>query len=134
MKTTINEIMKLNPCKDGLDRLLCQVGREFCRDESFSVASLVEGENTIGDILWLLGETGKKKEVVQFAVACAEMVIHLYTGESDAPKNAIAAAKRWIDSPSKENTDDAAAYADAAAADASKERINAALVQILEAA
>lgn len=43
------------------------------------------------------------KEKVQFACDCAELVIDLYKGKSDAPKLAIKAVKDWILNPSKEN-------------------------------
>jgi len=66
------------------------------------------------------------KEKVEFAVYCAELVIDLHTGSSEAPNRAIQAAKNWILNPSEENrqkckatayaTDDAAAYVAAAAA------------------
>ena len=56
-----------------------------------------------------------KEENVKLAIFSAELVIHLYDGNSDAPKKAIQAAKRWLENPTKENAD-AATAADAAAA------------------
>jgi|GEM_PF-2885438 len=58
-------------------------------------------------------------EKVEFAINCAELVIHLYTGSSDAPKKAIEAAKAWLKKPSEENRKacKAAAAAAYAAAD-----------------
>lgn len=68
---------------------------------------------------WISGYSHKQK--VEFAVYCAGLVIDLYTGNSDAPRKAIAAAKAWIADPSDLNKTfcENAAYAAAdAAADA----------------
>ena len=88
---------------------------------------------------WINGYTHKQK--VELAVYCAELVIDLYTGTSDAPKIAIQAAKDWILNPSEENKKKcksadaayAAAYAAYAAyvADAAKKSIKEKIVNYL---
>ena len=57
----------------------------------------------------------KKKDVqVMFAILCAESVLHLYNGESDAPKKAIEAAKEYLKTHSASAASAASAAADSA--------------------
>ena len=55
---------------------------------------------------------------VRFAVYCAELVIDIYEkyNSSKAPRRAIEAAKKWIESPTEENKKACKSYAAAAAA------------------
>ena len=162
MKTTINKIRKLDPCATGYQRLLNQLGSDFDKDKEFEVSILVGGENTIGDITWLIGETKNKRALVEFAVFCAELVLPIYENTSDnkAPGEAIELVKKWLDDASSVTkcelsaayaaaynaTDAAFAATDAtdaadaafAAADAArdsiKKQINAKLVDIVSSA
>lgn len=63
------------------------------------------------------------KEKVEFAIYCAELVIDLYKGGSDAPRLAIEAAKVWVSSPTKENQDKCKKAAAAAARKSIKDKI-----------
>ena len=54
-----------------------------------------------------------KEDKAKLAVFSAELVIHLYDGNSDAPKKAIQAARNWLENPTKENAAAAAYHVDA---------------------
>jgi hypothetical protein len=82
-------------------------------------------------------ENYSHKQKVEFAIYCAELVIDLYTGSSDASKKAIQAAKDWLLNQSEENKQkckDAAAYAAADAADAAAYAAYAATVAAADVA
>ena len=122
MKTTVNKIKALQPCKSGLVNLIKQLGTDFDHDSEFEVSSLVGGENHISDITWLLGKTGEKRKLVEFSVYCAELVLPIYEKDNDskAPRNAIDLTKKWLideSSVTRQELRDAAATAYAAAAD-----------------
>jgi hypothetical protein len=75
-------------------------------------------------MIWLLRKTGNLTHVqnVSIAVECAEHVLHIYEAkypDDKRPRQAIEAAKAWLDNPcdATRNAADAAAYA-ADAADA----------------
>ena len=123
MKTTVNKIKALQPCKSGLVNLIKQLGTDFDHDSEFEVSSLVGGENHISDITWLLGKTGEKRKLVEFSVYCAELVLPIYEKDNDskAPRNAIELTKKWLiddKSVTRQELRDAADYAAYAAADA----------------
>ena len=120
MKTTVNKIKALQPCKSGLVNLIKQLGTDFDHDSEFEVSSLVGGENHISDITWLLGKTGEKRKLVEFSVYCAELVLPIYEKDNDskAPRNAIDLTKKWLiddKSVTRQQLRDAADYAAAAA-------------------
>lgn len=60
-------------------------------------------------------EGWSREELVRLAIFSSELVIDLYSGDSDAPTEAIQAAKNWIRNPTSdavEAADDAANHAD----------------------
>ncbi len=113
MKNTINTIKSFDPCSEGFVRLIKQLGGDFNRDQEFEISSLVNGKNTIGDITWLLGELGEKAMLVEFSIFCAELVLPISEKDNDskAPREAINAAKAWLENPTEENRLKCRAYA-----------------------
>lgn len=100
MKTSINEIKALDPCKSGYDRLLAQLGSNYYKE--FEVSSLVGGRNTIADITWLMIKKGKTRETILFAVYCAELALPLCKDEHASKATEV--TKRWLDDPSSVST------------------------------
>jgi hypothetical protein len=61
--------------------------------------------NGLDHAIWAL-RTQEKKYSVEFAVGCAENVLNLFESkypEDKRPRNAIDAAKRYLENPSEEN-------------------------------
>ena len=74
MITTINEVKSFNLCKSGLKNLLSQAGTDYLKNELIEVSSLVGGENTISDIIWLMCNKRLTHELVELSVYCAELI------------------------------------------------------------
>jgi hypothetical protein len=108
MQITKEFLKSLDPCIDGFKWWCEKYG------ESVELAEFVKAVNEKWDyVRWLSVRCLTHKSQVLFSVWCAEYVIHLYKGPSNAPQKAIDAAKKWIEDPSEEN---AAAYSAASAA------------------
>ncbi len=60
----MKELVKMGACPSGLKRFIKQVNGS---DEEVEVLSLVAGENTASDSLWLAGKTLSKQKIVDFA-------------------------------------------------------------------
>ncbi len=83
MKITKQELREMGACKDGLKRFIKQTGGT---SEPVEVSSLVGGENTVGDLLWLAGKRLPQDRIVRFACDCALINIELikpYTNDYD---------------------------------------------------
>ncbi|CAH9012254.1 conserved hypothetical protein [Vibrio phage 236O40-1] len=73
----------MGACRDGLKRFIKQTGGN---SKSVDVISLIGGENTVSDLLWLAGKTLPKEKIVKFACKCALISIDLikpYCSEPD---------------------------------------------------
>lgn len=114
--TTLNEIKSFCPCKDGWWKLLNGLGKTKADDEPLDYSDILR-INGADDTIWSLRTN--EGVAVAFAVFCAESVIHLYDGDSLAPKEAILSAKNWILNPSNQTAYAAHAAAYAAASRAS---------------
>jgi len=68
MKISKNELIEISACKEGLERFIKQTGGV---ETPVEVVSLVGGENTYGDLLWLAGKTLDRSKIVRFACDCA---------------------------------------------------------------
>ena len=83
MKITKLQLQKLNACKDGLNRFITQTNNT---DQPVSIVSLIGGENTISDLLWLYSEIYDTKDIINFSCKCALINIELikpYTDKYD---------------------------------------------------
>ena len=129
MLITKEQLIDLEACSEGLNRFINQTGNTNLAVE---VTSLVGGENTVSDLLWLAGKTLPKEKIVKFACDCALLNIdHIkpYTDKFEiicgflkAPKQgayaARAAARAAYAAAYAAYDAYAAAYAAYAAADA----------------
>ncbi len=68
MKISKQELVKMDACIGGLKRFIKQVNGS---DGEVDVLSLIGGENTTSDLLWLAGETLSKQKIVDFACSVA---------------------------------------------------------------
>ena len=76
-----------------------------------------EGEDIYNWCYWLIVRLLQHKERVRFAVHAAEMVLNIFEEEypeDKRPRQAIEAAKAWLENPCEETQQAAAAWADAA--------------------
>ena len=79
MKTTLNEIRRHIPCKDGWEKLLSHLGKTEADDEPLSLLTVLDS-NGLDDALWCLrAVTGHDKEIRLYTVWCARQVQHLMT-------------------------------------------------------
>ena len=119
MKLTRQNILDLNPCREGL---------VFARSHDFDAVKIYQTCPRGDWLIWLLRRTNTitKPQAVLLAVTCAEHVLEIfekkYPGEK-RPRLAIDSVKNWLANPTDENrktcrTNSAAAAAadDAAAA------------------
>ena len=70
MQTTITkaELIEMWACELGLDRFIRETKNT---DEPVEILSLIGGENTTEDLLWLAAKLGRVKQVDKFARDCA---------------------------------------------------------------
>ena len=110
---TVNkqQIKELDACKDRFERFTTSTDNT---EYDIDVIDLIGSDVTTEDLLWLAGEILSKKKIAQFAVDCAETVIHLSTDKGLA-HNCIDVAKSAIKNDNKTNRDAASAVSAAAA-------------------
>ena len=109
MKITKQELKNFGACQEGFKRFIIQTNNT---NEPVEVISLIGGENTVSDLLWLAGKILSKEKIVRFACDCALLNIELirpYTNDFNLIQD-------FLNSPSQNAR--AAAYAADAAADA----------------
>ena len=83
MKITKAELIEMGACRVGLERFIKQTNDT---DEAVEVASLVGGENTYSDLMWLASKKSPQGSIVRFACDCALINIELikpYTNDYD---------------------------------------------------
>ena len=101
MKITKQELKNFGACQKGFKRFIIQTNNT---DEPVEVISLIGGENTVSDLLWLAGKILSKEKIVRFACDCALLNIELirpYTNDfnliqdflNNPSQNAAAAAR-----------------------------------------
>lgn len=74
LQITKRELIELGACKDGLKRFIRQTnGTDF----PVNVVSLIGGENSISDLLWLAGKKLSRDKIIRFACDCALINIDL---------------------------------------------------------
>ena len=110
---TINkqQLKDLNACEDGLERFIIATDSA---DNDVIVLDLIGSDVTTSDLLWLAGKILPKKRIVQFAVDCAESVIHLCDNKELA-QNCVDSANAVIENDNETNRKAARKAAAAAA-------------------
>ena len=111
MKLTKQNILDLNPCRDGL---------EFAKACNFDAVKIWNTCQRGDWLIWLLRSAGSldKPTSVKIAVACARHVLEKFEEKHTSdkrPRAAIEATEKWISEPNEKNRKSAAAAADAAA-------------------
>lgn len=109
MRISYDELIEMGACDPGLERFVTQTNDTR---EPVEVTSLIGGENTVGDLLWLAGKRFPKARIVTFAIGCARAVEHF--NDDPRVKAAIDAAQAWVDDPTEENRVAARAAANSA--------------------
>jgi hypothetical protein len=127
--TTLNEIRKFNPCKDGWEKLLKFLNKTKADDEPLLMSTILKS-NGLSDAIWCLRafHVDHRQSVIEFACDCAESVLPIWEEwakvhaleKLEAPRQAIDAARNGSRAAAAYAAADAAAYAaaDAAAAEA----------------
>jgi hypothetical protein len=114
MKLTIRWLKKQSACSGGIEWFKSQK-----ENDSVGVVKALIADDKLDWANWLIVRIMDYADYVRYAVYAAEQVIELYEKkypDDKRPREAIEAAKKCIDNPSKENN--AAAYAAYAAANA----------------
>jgi len=124
--TTLNEIRKFNPCKEGWTKLLKFLNKTEADDEPLLMATILES-NGLSDAIWCLRAFYKnyKQSVVEFACDCTESVLPIWEEwakvnaleKIETPRQAITMARNssCADAVHAANAACAARAADAAA-------------------
>jgi len=63
MKISKQQLKSMKACEDGLGRFIEQTNNTY---ELVDVLSLIGGKNTVGDLIWLAGETLSKEKLLRF--------------------------------------------------------------------
>lgn len=80
--TTLNKIRVCEPCSDGWEKLLKNLGKTKADDEPLSMLEILSS-NGLDDAMWCLRAfEGIDSDARLFAVACARRVQHLMTDQS----------------------------------------------------
>lgn len=74
MKITKQELIEMRACKDGLNRFIAQTNDT---SEPVEASSLIGGENTREDLIWLASKKLPKDRIVRFACDCATLNVEL---------------------------------------------------------
>ena len=95
--TTLRQIRQHEPCKEGWRTLLTFLGKTEADDEPLPLTAILQS-NGLDDALWCLRTvTGHDKEIIRFALACAQEVKHLMTDQRSS--GALDALERHLESP-----------------------------------
>ena len=130
MKLTRQNILDLNPCREGL---------VFARSHDFDAVKIYQTCPRGDWLIWLLRRTNTitKPQAVLLAVTCAEHVLEIfekkYPGDK-RPRLAIDSVKNWLANPTEENRKTCRIAADAAAYAAADAAYTAAYVAAADAA
>ena len=113
--TTLRQIRQHEPCADGWRTLLTFLGKTGADDDPLPLVTILQS-NGLDDALWCLRTiTGYDKEIIRFALACAQDVRHLMTDQRSL--DALDALARHLEIPlSREELDQVVAEAEAARA------------------
>ena len=114
ISTTLRQIRQHEPCADGWRTLLTFLGKTGADDEPLPLTTILQS-NGLDDALWCLRTVaGYDKEIIRFALACAQDVRHLMTDQRSL--DALDALARHLESPlSKQELDQVVAEAAEAA-------------------
>lgn len=116
MKTTLNQIREHEPCVDGWQKLLRNLGKTTADDEPLSLVTILDS-NGLDDALWcLFAVKGHDREMRLYAVWCARQVQHLMKDQRSL--DALDVTEKFVYGEATQEELVAAANAAWAAADA----------------
>jgi hypothetical protein len=117
--TTLRQLRQHSPCSEGWRTLLSYLGKTGVDDEPLPLVTILQS-NGLDDALWCLRTiTGHDKEIIRFALACAQDVRHLMTDRRLL--DALDALERHLEIPlSREELDRVLVAAEWAAAQAAR--------------
>jgi len=95
LKLTQQQVVDLKPC--SLSKI-----PNFGRFKSLSAKQALNLGVSIEDLLWVAGRIGRKDLCVQFALECAQRVVH-YNSDLRV-QAALDATQKWLDKPNETNT------------------------------
>ncbi|MVB00091.1 hypothetical protein GN330_22860 [Nitratireductor sp. CAU 1489] len=98
-----DEVKALDPCKDDFHRVVKLLGgKDGWNGHKIDAAAAREAGCTFDDIVWVASalaceDTNVERRLRLWKADCAGHVLHLYerTGKSEAPRNAIIAARQF---------------------------------------
>lgn len=90
MRISKKELEEMNACGPGLRRFIKQTKGT---DAPVEVSSLIGGENTLGDLVWLACEKLKRERVVELARDCALINIELIKPHTDKYEKILSVMK-----------------------------------------
>ena len=100
---TYDEVKALDPCKDDFPRVVKLLGgKTGWNGHKIDAAAARRAGCTLDDIVWVASklackDAGIERRLRLWRADCAAHVLHLYerTGKSEAPRNAIIAARQF---------------------------------------
>jgi hypothetical protein len=101
------EVLALRPCSEQKIPI-------YGRRKFMNARQAFEAGVSIRDLCWVASKVGRKRELVMFALKCAQSTAHL--NSNPRVQATLDATQAWIDNPSEQTR--RAAYAAAAYADA----------------
>ena len=78
--TTLNEIRAKQPCRDGWEKLLADLGKTKADDEPLELITILNS-NGLDDALWCLQVKSLDRLSRHFQAWCAEQVLHIFETE-----------------------------------------------------
>ena len=78
--TTLNEIRAEQPCREGWEKLLAQLGKTKADDEPLELLTIINS-NGLDDALWCLQVPSLERLSRHFQAWCAEQVLHHFESE-----------------------------------------------------
>jgi len=111
MKITLEWLKKYNACEEGVEWFKYQQ----IEDSTEIINHFIKSGKQFDWADWLIIRLLPQREAVMYEIFKAEKYIGLFKKmypDNFDPQIAISAAKKWLEDPSKENTDFAAAIAD----------------------
>ena len=106
MTTTLNNIRKHSPCREGWEKLLKGLGKTTSDDEPLPYATILN-INGLNDTIWCFrAEDRYSKQWRLFAVWCAKQVLHL-AQSPEVDNKTLEVAERYAEG--KATTDELAA-------------------------
>jgi len=115
MKITVEQLEKARACTEGIEWFK----KQNCTDLKEVIQKAIETKdfNILKYANWGLTRFLSKKDKIRYAIFAAEQVLYLYEKKypkDKRPREAIQAAKNYLEKPTLENKKAAAAYAAAA--------------------